>query len=304
MRYPIFIIMGLLPLLCLGQSFKVSGSVKDAEGNPLPYANVILLQVTDSTQIKGISADDNGRFILSDISPDIYYLQAAYFGYSSVLVGLDIQRNIEIGAIVLEPDSEWLDEVLLMGKQPQIERKPDRIVFTVENTVVSEGNAFDILRRSPGVIVSNENMEIRGQQATVYLNNRKVQLSQEEIKDFLRGLSGNMISAVEVIPNPPASYQAEDGPILNIQTTTNVAPGYKGNVRVQTEQSIFPKYSLGTGHYFKGEKFSFFANYTVNPRKEFIDSEIGIRFIDPTNTVFADWNTDNDITTRSWAQQG
>lgn len=304
MRYPIFIFLGLLPLLCLGQSFKVSGSVKDAEGNPLPYANVILLQVSDSTQIKGISADDNGRFILDNINPDIYYLQAAYFGYKSVLVGLDIRKNIEIGAIVLEPDSNWLDAVEVTGKQPQIERKPDRIIFTVENTVVSEGNAFDILRRSPGVIVSQENMEIRGQQATVYLNNRKVQLSSDEIKDFLRGLSGNMISAIEVIPNPPASYQAEDGPILNIQTTTNVAPGYKGNIRAQAEQSVFPKYSLGTGHYFKSEKFSFFANYTFSPRKEFVDSEIGIRFIDPSNTVFADWNTDNDITTRSWAQQG
>jgi hypothetical protein len=281
----------------------VSGSVKDAEGRSLPFANVILLQVSDSTQVKGISADDSGRFTLGDIEPDTYYLQAAYFGYRSVLVGLDIRRDIEIGAIVLEPDVEWLDEVLLLGKQPVVERKADRIIFNVENTVAGEGNAFDVLKRSPGVIVSQENLEIRGQQATVYLNNRKIQLSEGEIKDFLRGLSGNTIAAVEVIPNPPASYEAEDGPILNIRTTTNVAPGYKGSVRAQAEQSIFPKYSLGTGHYFKGEKLSFFANYTINPRKEFIHSDIGIRYIDPSGSVFADWDTDNNITTRSWAQQ-
>ncbi|WP_372973287.1 outer membrane beta-barrel family protein [Muriicola sp.] len=303
MRYPIFIILGLLPLVFFGQTYSVSGTVKDAEGKPLPFANVILLQVADSTQVKGISADDTGRFSLKGISPDTYYLQAAYFGYRSVLVGLDVRKNIEIGAIVLEPDVEWLDEVLLLGNQPVIERKADRIIFNVENTVAGEGNAFDVLRRSPGVIVSGENLEIRGQMATVYLNNRKVQLSQDEIKDFLRGLSGNTIAAVEVIPNPPASFEAEDGPVLNIRTSTAVAPGYKGNVRAQAEQSIFPKYSFGTGHYFKGENLSFFANYTINPRKDFTRSDIGIRYKDPSNTTFADWETNNDITTRSWAQQ-
>ncbi len=303
MRYPILILLGLLPVLLCGQTFSVSGSVRDADGKPLPFANVILLQVSDSTQVKGTSADDSGRFTLPEITPDIYYLQAAYFGYRSVLVGLDIRRDIEIGAIVLEPDVEWLDEVLLLGDQPVIERKADRIVFNVENTMAGEGNAYDVLRRSPGVIVSGENLEIRGQLATVYLNNRKIQLSDNEIKDFLRGLSGNTIASIEVIPNPPASYEAEDGPVLNIQTTTNVAPGYKGSVRAQAEQSIFPKYSFGTGHFFKGDKLSFLANYTINPRKEFIRSDIGIRFKDPSNITFADWETQNDITTRSWAQQ-
>ena len=290
-------------MLLTSQTFEISGIVKDAEGEPLPYSNVILLQVSDSLQVKGISADENGRFSITNITPDTYYLQAAYFGYTSVLVPLDVRRNIEIGAIVLEPDSEWLDAVLVTGTRPVIERLADRIVFTVENTVVSEGSAFDILRKSPGVIVSQDNLEIRGQQATVYLNNRKVQLSQDEIKEFLRGLSGNMIAAVEVIPNPPASYEAEGGPILNIRTTTNIAPGYKGSIRGQAEQAVFPKYSFGTGHYFKSETFSFFANYTISPRKEFAKSESQIHFIEPLNTVFANWDTDYDRTERSLAQQ-
>ncbi len=304
MKYPFFIFLGLAPLLLLGQTYTVTGAVKDADGKPLPFSNVILLQVADSSQVKGISADELGRFAISDISPDIYYLQAAYFGYKSVLVGLDIKQDISIGAIILEPEGELLNEVMVIGKQPTIERKADRIIFTVENTVVSEGNAYDILRKSPGVIVAQENLEIRGKIATVYLNNRKVQLSQEEIQDFLQGLSGNLIAAIEVIPNPPASYDAEDGPILNIQTTTNVAPGYKGSIRGQLEQAVYPKYSLGTGHYFKSETFSFFANYTINPRKEFWRSESQINFIDTLNTNFANWDTNYDRTARSWAQQG
>jgi hypothetical protein len=287
----------------MSQTFQVSGSVRDPQGKPLPYSNVMLLQVSDSTQIKGISADDAGRFTIKNIAPNVYYLQAKYFGYNSVLVPIEIKSNIEIGAIVLEQDSEWLDEVVLTGQQPTIERKADRIVFNVENTVISEGNAMNILRNAPGVIVVQDNLEIRGQLATVYLNNRKVQLSRSEIQDFLKGLSGTMISAVEVIPNPPASYAAEDGPILNIQTIENVVPGYKGSLRGQIEQAVFPKYSFGTGHYYKSDTFSIFANYTINPRKELVDSETQINYIDPANTVFADWDTGYERTSRSWAQQ-
>ncbi|MBT8264010.1 MAG: carboxypeptidase regulatory-like domain-containing protein, partial [Muriicola sp.] len=303
MKYTILVLFGIFPLLLASQTYEVSGYVKDADGKPLPFSNVILLQVSDSTQVKGISSDDAGRFSIKGIAPDIYYLQATYFGYVSVLVPLEIRNNIKIGAIVLERDREWLDEVVVTGQQPSIERKADRIVFHVENTVISEGNAMDILRNAPGVITVQDNLEVRGQQATVYLNNRKVQLSSTEIQDFLKGLTGNVISAVEVIPNPPASYEAEDGPILNIRTVVNVAPGYKGSIRAQIEQAIFPKYSIGTSHYHKSDKFNIFANYVINPRKEFARSESQILFIDDLNTVFADWETTNDRTTRSLAQQ-
>ena len=303
MKRPICLLLGLIPLFLASQTFTVSGSVRDTNGQPLPFSNVILLQVSDSTQVSGISADDEGRFILKGIPPEVYYLVAKYFGYRSVLVPLEVKSDIRIGAIVLEEDSEALEEVVLTANKPTIERKADRIVFTVENTVFSEGNTLDILRNAPGVIMVQDNLEIRGKEATIYLNNRKVQLSQEETREFLKGLSGNMVAAVEVIPNPPASYEAEDGPIINIQTTVNVVPGYKGSLRALAEQAIFPKYSVGTSHYYKTDDFSIFANYVINPRKEFDRYEIGIRFIDPQNTPFANWNTNHDETTRSWAQQ-
>ena len=132
------------------QTFEVTGSVKDSDGKPLPFANVILLKALDNTQVKGISADESGRFTLKDIPEDVYYLQAKYFGYKSTLVALEIKRNIQIGALVLEPDSEWLNEVVVTGQKPTIERKADRIIFNVENTVLGEGSSWDILRNAPG----------------------------------------------------------------------------------------------------------------------------------------------------------
>jgi len=286
-----------------GQTFEVSGSVRDTDGKPIPFANVILLKALDNTQVNGISADDSGRFNLKGIPEDVYYLQAKYFGYKSTLVALEIKRNIQIGALVLEPDSEWLNEVVVTGQKPTIERKADRIIFNVENTVIAEGSSWDILRNAPGVIIVQDNIEIRGQQATVYLNDRKIQLSQIEIQNFLKGLSGDMISSVEVIPNPPASYEATDGSILNIRTKENIVPGYKGNIRGLYTQAVFAKYSLGTSQYYKNDKISIFANYVINPRKDFKRTDNRINFINDQDDVFARWNTDLETTTRSQGQQ-
>ena len=141
MRFPLLFLLAIFPLVLASQSFEVTGSVKDSEGTPLPFANVILLKASDNTQVNGISADDEGRFTLKGIPEDVYYLQAKYFGYKSTLVALEIKRNIQIGALVLEPDSEWLDEVVVTGQKPTVERKADRIVFNVENTVIGEGTS-------------------------------------------------------------------------------------------------------------------------------------------------------------------
>ncbi len=270
---------------------------------PLPLANVLLLRAQDSAQIKGTSADDIGRFTLKDIEEDLYFLQATYFGYKSVLVPLEVRSDIRIGALIMEEEVESLDEVVVTGQRPTIERQADRIVFNVENTVISEGSTWDILRKAPGVVTVQDNLEIRGQTATVYLNDRKVQLSQSEILDLLKGLDGNAISSVEVIPVPPASFEAEDGPVLNIRTRQNILPGYKGSVRGQYTQAVFPKYSFATSHYFKGEKFGVFANYSINPRKTLRELENDVNFIDDQNTVFSRWSTDTEEVSRTQAQQ-
>ncbi|MEJ2161853.1 MAG: outer membrane beta-barrel family protein [Robiginitalea sp.] len=286
-----------------GQTYEIKGSVRDTGGEALPYANVLLLRASDSTQVKGTSADESGRFHVQGITPDLYFLQATYFGHVSILLPLEVRGDILIGALVLEAETNDLDEVVVTGQRPTVERKPDRIVLNVENTIASEGSTWDILRNAPGVIVVQENLEIRGQQATIYLNDRKIQLSQSEVQELLQGLSGDLISSVEVIPIPPASFEAEDGPVLNIRTSQNIVPGYKGSVRGQYIQAIYPKYSIGTSHYYKTEKFGVFANYTINPRKEFKNTESGINWIDEQDEVFAEWDTDLDRITRSQAQQ-
>lgn len=296
-----FFIAFLAFFLAKGQTFQITGKVVDEENNPIAFSNVLLLNASDSTFVQGTSTDDKGKFLLKEIVPSLYLLQASYIGVGSVPQALDVQNDIVLGALVI-PASTNLDEVVVTAKRPTVQRLTDRLVFNVENSVISQGSSWDILRNTPGVIMNQEEIQIRGQQATVYLNDRKVQLSGQEVQDLLQGFSGANIKSVEVITNPPAKYDAEDGPILNIITSKPITPGYKGSINGSITQAVFPKYSFGTSHYYKTDKLNIFANYSISPKKEIRRTDKGINFEDNIGNVFSIWDTEYEQIDRSAPQ--
>ncbi len=247
--------------------------------------------------VKGVSADENGTFLLSDIEPGLYIVQCSYIGKSSTGLALDIQSNVKIGALIIPQQAEQLDEVVVVSGRPKVERKVDRLVFNVENTVLSSSTSWDILKQTPGVILMQDELQIRNQPATVYINDRKVQLSPSEVRSLLENYQGQNIKSVEVINNPPAKYDAEGGAVLNIITSKNISLGYKGNINTNYTQGIFPKYNFGTSHFYKTDKLNVNASYSYAPRKDFKDVQNRTNFINNTG-VFSRWDTDFDKTNR------
>lgn len=279
----------------------MEGTVRDNTDETVAFANVYLLQLSDSSLVKGASSDENGHFTISNVPPAVYYISASYVGQASPFVPIDVLADTQAGTLIIQNSTTALDEVVVTSKKPTVQRKTDRLIFQVENTVVSQGSSWDILKRTPGVIMVQDELQVKGQTPTIYLNNHKVHLSQSEVLDLLQGLSGTNIQSVEVIPNPPASYDAEGGPILNIVTSKSVVAGYKGSVNGTYTQSVYPKYTLGTSHYFKTEKLNLFANYGINPKKEWRNSLSFIHYKDGNNQTYSSWDTDYVRTSKEFA---
>ena len=278
-----------------GQSYHLQGEVRDQYSTPVPFASVFLLAVTDSTLVSGTSADEMGVFTIENIPEGLYLLRASYIGQKSEEQAIEIFKDTKIGALIIAQEAEELNEVTITANRPKVDRKVDRIVFNVENSVLSQNNSWDILRQTPGVIVMGDELKVRNRATEVYINNRKVQLSPDEIRSLLENYQGENIKSVEVIYNPPASYDAEGGSILNIITSKNVSLGYKGNVTAGYTQGIFPKYNLGTSHFYKTEKLNVNASYAYAPEKIFKNVKNNTRFQDDTG-VFSVWDTDFDQT--------
>ena len=82
MRYTISLFVFLLTITntLSAQRIKISGKIIDAvESSPIGFATVSLLK-QDSTFIKGVNSNDDGRFSIPDVSKEEHLLSISYLG--------------------------------------------------------------------------------------------------------------------------------------------------------------------------------------------------------------------------------
>ncbi|WP_298506901.1 outer membrane beta-barrel family protein [uncultured Maribacter sp.] len=275
------------------QEYTVSGTVLDGNKIPISYATVVVKRL-DSVLIKGTSTSEDGTFKIEEIKRGKYYLQASYIGNTSKLIPVQIDKNITVENISLLLQDQNLDEVVVTLQKPRLERKADRLVFNIANTALTDSDIWDVLKKTPSVLISGEKLQIKGQDNIgVMINNKKVNLPTEDLYNLLSGTSANNVESIEVITNPPIKYSAEGGMLINIVMHKNLASGYNGSLYNTYKQGIFAKHTLGTDHYFKGDKTDFSVNYSFSRNKKIT------RYTDKTSylgTPSSDWTANQNST--------
>lgn len=267
----------------------VKGSLTDQKDQPVAYANVVLLEKDSITVYRGTVSEEDGSFSFENIAPDTYVLSASFIGYLRMHRQIEVNGDTNLGTLVLSEDIDSLEEITVTAKRPTVTKSIDRITFNVENTTLSTGNTYDILKRTPGVIESQGQLLVKNRPATVYINDRRVYLTQQELQQLLEGFSAENIRSVEVITNPPAKYDAEGGAILNIQTSRNISVGYKGSFNATGTFAVEPKYLVGTSQYYKNNWLNVFASYNLNTRTDYKNDESRIEFYRPNGSVDSRW---------------
>ncbi len=288
---PLLFLFFCISIFGFSQEFSVSGKVVDEQGLPISFANVILITQQDSTAIKGTSTDDIGIFRINSLSKNIYNFKISYIGYKEVLNELTIDGDLNLGTIILQEETQSLEEVTIIFKKPTIKKEADRLVFNVENSALIEGNILQVLKSTPGILVINNNITVRNTAPTVYINNRKVNLSASELTQLLESSSATAIKSIEVITNPSAKYDASSGVVLNIVMSKNLVTGYRGNIFTNYTQGLFPNYNIGTSHFFKSEKVNFYANYSYTDSKLNRDDTENINYFDNNQTINEYWES-------------
>jgi hypothetical protein len=291
----------ILPFSVLSQDISITGTVKDVDNNPIYFANALLLSAKDSTAIKGTSTNENGFFEIKNVTENDYILKISFIGYSDFSKTLNISsEDIHLGDLTLNENNEALDEVNIVVNKPTIKKEADRLVFGVENSALSEGSLMQVIKSTPGVLVLDGQITVKGSAPTVYINNRKVQLSAEELMQLLEGSPADAIKSVEVITNPSASYDAESGVVVNIIMSKNLVTGYRGSVFANYTQGVFPRYNLGMTNYYKTDKINLFANYSYNYDKINRDNNAGVYYFDTNNQVDEIWIS--EINRNTWTK--
>ncbi|GAA4969545.1 outer membrane beta-barrel family protein [Algibacter aquimarinus] len=282
----------LFSILSFSQNIVFKGVVNDSGGFSISYANVVLLNGENDTFKAGTTTNEQGAFEFGNIESGEYKLKISYLGFKEYEKVYLITESTDLGIIVLEEKTEELNGVVVVSKRPTVKRMVDRLVFNVENSTLSNNNVLDVLKHTPGVLVYDESISIKNSTPTIYINDRRVHLSENEIQQLLEGTSATNVKSIEVITNPPAKYEAEGGAVLNIITSKNVIAGYNGSIFGNYKQgSEFPKYAFGTSHFFKAKKLNTYLNYSISPRKDFRDNDEFINFIE-NDVITSSWETD------------
>ncbi|MDN3595958.1 outer membrane beta-barrel protein [Zunongwangia endophytica] len=282
---------------------EVKGRLIDDQNEPISFANVILMNAEDSTTVvKGVVSEDDGRFSIKEVSDNTYLLKVSFLGYAEYLKQIEVAGDTNLGKIEMQASNANLGEVTVTARKPRIERKIDRISFNVENSVISSLNTYDILKRTPGVIVTQGQLLVKNRPATVYINDRKVYLSSAELEQLLSGLSGENVQSVEVITTPPAKYDAEgSGAILNIVMSKNPSIGYKGSLNASNTIAVVPKYSVGTSQYYKTNNVNAFASYNFNARNIYKNDESNVTYFETDGSENSTWLGDFERDTKNYA---
>ncbi|WP_417942658.1 TonB-dependent receptor domain-containing protein [Flavobacterium sp. RS13.1] len=202
---------------------------------------------------------------------------------------------------IIETSINVLDEIVITKKKILYTQKSDRLVFNVENSIVSEGGtALDVLSRAPGVVVSQHgDLSIRGQQGVaVMINGKLTQLSQKELANYLKSTTSSNIKQIEVITNPSSKYDAAGkAGIINIVLKKQSNSGLKGTAFTSYSKGRKNRTNSGFNLNYNKNKFGIYGNYSYTFRGEEERKEFNqVQYTDQSRKQISTTNHQTSIT--------
>lgn len=270
----LFIIILLLPMTSFSQ-IKITGKVIDSNFRPIDFAEAIVL-TKDNTVEKSSFSNEKGYFHIEVKSGD-YILQIRQIGKLTNIRNLTVDKNIDLGNIQLIEEAKQLQQVVVTSKKKLIERKVDRLVFNVENSIAaSGGDALDALKVAPGIRVQNETISMIGKSGIgLMVDDRLVQLSEADLVNYLKSISSDNIKSIEIITTPPAKYDAEgNSGLINIKLKKPKNDSWNLAFRNTMKQATYFSDNIGANFSFQKQKISFLADLGFNKSKTIYENAI------------------------------
>ena len=262
--------------LCLfsGQRLKsqsvIHGSIKNPDSLASQFANVLLLDSSDSSLVKGTMSDVAGKYRFENITSGEYLVSATSTGmypvYSPLIKITTAGIVADPGILYLKHVDVQLNSVTVTFKKPMFEQKTDRMVINVKNSIIDAGGtALEVLEKSPGVTINrqNSNIALNGKNGvTVMINGRISYMPTDALVQFLAGIPAANIEKIELITAPPSKYDAGgNGGYINILLVNNPYAGFSGSYFITAGFGDRALGAAGINFDYRIARVNFFGNY-------------------------------------------
>lgn len=300
MKHLSLLILSFFSLSISAQTLK--GKVVTETAETVPYAAVTLNRPSDSTLVKAVITNDFGLFEIVNVPTGTYQLNISNIGFADYQKEVNfVGSELDLGSIVLIEAAENLEEVTVTGQKPLVQVMADKTVFNVENTINATGtSAFELLRKAPGVIVTNAGgLIVEGKSGVqIFIDGKLSVLQGDDLTNYLESLQATDIEAVEIITQPSSKYDAAgNAGIINIRLKKDKSLGTNGSITTGATVGDFVRYNSSTNFNVRGKKGNLYGTYSNRFGKNtgflnLLRSQSGTFFGARTNSVF-DRNSNN-----------
>ncbi len=278
------------------QYVTVSGSVAESiSRQPLPRATVTIKSIGSANFTATIVADKKGDYRIALPAEGFYTMQVSYLGYNSLVKD---SVNISPGNNMLLPYFLMLEQkdlaiVKVAAKKPFITMSADKIILNVaQSAIASGGNAYDVLKRAPGIAEQSDNLTFRGKSVNVLINGRPSNLSGEELKTMLGNMQASTVEKVEILPNPSSKYDAQGGSVINIVLAKNKAYGTNYVLTTGAGTGRFASANTGLDINNRNKNINIFGGLNYAHNKQYYDNE-SRRFLENGTLTSSEYDVRN-----------
>lgn len=269
----------LLLVLTLGfvvvgysQEYRLKGKITAVNDKPLPGVNVFETKDPGS----GTQTDENGKFVLNFSEEGIYELTISHIGFTTQRINVDIGGSVPDLKVVMQESGFDLDEVVIVSNRDKETR--DEVLSSISvltskqlaQTRQYSNVISDIVARIPGVSLSNNRQQTRGQKlrgrSMLVLVDGIPQSTPLFVTDNLNYLDPSAIERIEVVKGSTSIYGngAQGGIINYITKKGNTAKKMESHTKIGASSFLVkPDHTAGmhVSQFFNGQVGK--VNYTL-----------------------------------------
>jgi outer membrane receptor protein involved in Fe transport len=279
----------------------IIGKVVDASNEtPAGFATVALMR-PDSSIVSGITADENGVFLMSNVLPGNYLLRITLMGYNTLYVpnvNMPTEATTtDLGIIRLAPAVQSLNEVVIRAEKTMIVSDIDKKIVNVgKDLLASSNNVSELLEKVPSVSLDeNGSPMVRGKGSVVVLIDGKPStLYGNDVATVLQSFPAELIERIEVMTTPSAKYEGEGASgVIDIITKKTKITGTSGSLRGSLGN--YQNHSGSAYVSYKTGKWALRASGSAQNRQWYSRRELDRQnFLGDTTTFFKQRGTGKD----------
>lgn len=238
-RLLVLLMLLVSPVMAQQRGVEVTGKVQEKETHlPVEQASVRLLNVKDSSMVRGVASNTDGSFALKNVRKGNYILNVTYIGFDPFYKNISVAGTepVHLGTLEMTDGSVRLQVAVVTGKAPEVVVRNDTTEYNADSYKVTEGSVLeDLLKKMPGVEVDSE--------GTVTVNGKEIKKIMVDGKEFFsddpkiasKNLPAKMIDKVQVLDKKSDMAQmtgfddGEEETVLNLTVKPGMKQGWFGN---------------------------------------------------------------------------